>query len=976
MGGNESGTGLCFSLLGPVRGWRDGTELPLGPPQQRTMLAVLLIEAGRVVTADRLIDAIWGQAPPDRALGAVRTYAYRLRRLLGQETLVSASGSYTVPADSVHVDMRRCEELTAEALRLRAAGEPRRALDLADEALALSRGDVLLRLHGPYAERQRTRWAERGRELNELRIELRLAAGRHGDVLEELTRLAAEQPLNERFAELRMLALYRAGRQADALVAYTETRRTLAEEVGVDPGPALRELHQRILAGDPALAPAEPPAPVGRRPGAPPEAAAAPAYAPLLTPRHLPFGTGDFVGRQADIASAAAVLRTPGTMPVAALSGLGGVGKTELAVHVAHRVAEDFPDGQLYADLHGDDGRPASPAEVLERFLHAFGVPAHAVPAALVARSDLFRSVLANRRVLLLLDNAQDAEQVRPLLPGTPGCAVLVTSRNRLAALPGARFLGLGVLTPEESSELFTRIVGERRVTAEEEAARQILHLCGHLPLAVRVLASRLACRPSWTVGSMLDRLRNERRRLRVLSDGGLAVEAAFRISYDQLDPAQAEAFRLLALPQLHELRLEVVAHVLGLSRSDAEDLAESLVDFSLLETPGPERYRYHDLVRDFARDLTDADDPVRGRIPGALLDHYNQVMPARPAWADPRDIATLILQCVREVPELDLSVATTLLLNTALTHTSGHVALQLGRAAGTLLDLVLEQGTPPDEARVRLALGRLLVEVGSPTPALAELLRALQLCDRCTLPPFVRAHANATLGMCFTHVGRHQDAADSFRTAASLHHDIGDHEASVLELLNLAQALARGGRVPGARRTADTARALSRALAHSALEAQVATTLGTIAHEQGDHGQAVGHFRAALDLLRPDDHCRTGRTLLSLARSLRAGARPQAAADAAARAADALAAGGDRYGAGLAWAELGHALSDRGGGPDRDAARLYWARAHETLAAIGAPEATSLRELGGLPDAPDRTTPWPSWTPSSPPLAPSADRA
>ncbi|GGX88439.1 regulatory protein AfsR [Streptomyces hiroshimensis] len=955
---------MRFSVLGPLRAWRDGTELPLGPPQQRTLLAMLLLDLGRAVTTAQLIDGLWAQEPPDHALGTMRTYAYRLRRVLGHDTLLSVAGAYRIPEEAVRLDCRRWEELTAEAQRHRASGDYSRARDAAEEALALWRGEALMSLPGPYAQRQRTCWAERRTELLALRLELDLALGRHGAALEELADLTSRHPLHERFTELRMLALCHAGRQADALAAYAAMRSTLAEEVGVDPGPAVRELHQRILAGDPvpALFPAPDAAAHEARPLTP---SPAHAPAPLPTPRQLPFGAADFTGRRQEVETAVAALRAPGVVPVVALSGLGGAGKTELAVHIAHRVSEEFPDGQLYADLHGDCGRPAPPEETLERFLQAFGVPTQTMPAGVTARAALLRSVLAGRRVLMLLDNAKDGEQVLPLLPGSPGCAVVVTSRARLAPLPGARFLSVGVLDPAEAQELFARIAGEERTAGETEAVRQVLEMCGHLPLAVRVLASRLACRPSWTIAGVAGRLVDEQHRLDVLRSGGIEVEATFRMSYEQLDPAQAEAFRMLALPRLRDLPLDVVAEVTGLPRCRAEDLAESLVDCSLLETPAPERYRYHDLVRAFARTLTPADAPVRDLVLGRLLGLYREALAGRRPWANPRDIATLLLQCAQEAPAgLNLTDASTLLLDTTLTHDCGHGALRLGRAANALLRHTVDRGDAPAEARVRLALGRLLVEVGSATPAQAELLRALELCDTHALPPVLRAHANTALGMCFTHVGRHGDAAESFRTAAALHQDAGDHDAAVPELLSLAQALARSGRVPDAQRTADSARVISRSLASPRLEAMVSHTLGTIADELDDHPRAAGHFRAALALIDPADHRRTGRTLLALARALRSAARAEESAEAAARAADALAADGDQYGTGLALAELGHAMADRGGGENAQRARDHWTRAHALLAAIGAPEASPLQRLSGAPRPPRRTTPWPSWAP------------
>ncbi|MFI1800257.1 BTAD domain-containing putative transcriptional regulator [Streptomyces sp. NPDC020379] len=612
MGGEEPADPLRFTVLGPVRAWQGITELPLGARQQRCFLAVLLLRAGTTVPAEELVDALWGERPPLAALGTVRTYAYRLRRILGYGTIGPDAGGYRVDAAPGSVDAAECERLAAEAARHRAAGRAEAALTALRQALSLWHGEALPGLPGPYAERQRARWAERRLELLEARLETELELGRHDRITGELAELADAHPMRERVSHLRMLALYRAGRQAEALDAYAAARRTLITELGVEPGPELRELHGRILAADPALAPAPGPlratanaseAPAAAPPAAPsPEPFALPPTS-LPAPRQLPAKSADFCGRQAEKAALRRALLAPGT-PVAVVCGLGGVGKTELAVHLAHSLAAHFPDGQLYADLHGEDGRPTPPEEILGSFIGAFGIRRDALPAGLTERSVLLRSVLAGRRVLLVLDNARDARQVRPLLPGGPGCAVLVTSRARLTSLTTAHPAELGVLGPEEALQLLTALVGEDRVRADEPAARELLAACGHLPLAVRITAARLVHRPFWTLAGILPRFADGRRRLDFLRTGDLAVETVFRSGYDRLEPAQARAFRLLAVPDTPDLPLDAVAALLGLPREKAEELAESLADASMLETPAPGRYRYHGLLRDFARAL------------------------------------------------------------------------------------------------------------------------------------------------------------------------------------------------------------------------------------------------------------------------------------------------------------------------------------------------------------------------------------
>ncbi|GAA0382491.1 AfsR/SARP family transcriptional regulator [Streptomyces blastmyceticus] len=891
MGGAEPADPMRFTVLGPVRAWRGVTELPLGARQQRCVLAVLLLRGGTTVSVEELVDALWGDRPPPSALGTVRTYAYRLRRVLGHGTLGPDAGGYRIVTAPGHLDSAECERLAAEAARHRAAGRTGEALTALRQALALWRGEALPGLPGPYAERQRVRWSERRLELLEARLEAELDLGRHDRITGELAELADEHPMRERVSQLWMLALYRAGRQAEALDAYAAARRTLVAELGVEPGPELRELHCRILAADPALAlptdsadlVAAPPHSFGEPADAPP---AEPAPPPA--PRQLPSRSADFVGRQAETAALRETLLAPDATPVVAVCGLGGVGKTELAVHLAHSLAPRFPDGQLYADLHGEDGRPVPPEEVLGSFLRAFGLAREALPTGLTERSLLLRSVLAGRKVLLVLDNARDARQVRPLLPGAPGSAVLVTSRARLASLTTARSTELGVLAPAEALRLFTGIVGEDRVRAEETAARELMAACGHLPLAIRIVGARLVNRPYWTLAGLLDRLADDRRRLDVLRTGDLAVESTFRLGYDRLAPAQARAFRLLAVPATPDLPVDAVAAVLDLPRHAAEDLAESLADASMLETPAPERYRFHPLLRDFARGLG-AD---RTGALDRLVHHYRTATAAAlgptaarraglhapdvsgapgPVRTGHRGIAELIVQCAGEPdPGPDLRPVGELLLGAALLCESGQAARELARAANALLPAVRQRRDHCGEARVRLALGRLLLEAGSAAPALAELLRARELCGTHDLPGALHAHIHAALGACHAHSGRHEDAITCFTAAADIRRGLGDPAGAAVESLGLAGALAGLGRFDDAERVAAAARTVCHQHADTDGEALAGNALGRIARERADHARAAGHHSAA-----PGPDCETAHDLLAVIGASEAGTPP-----------------------------------------------------------------------------------------------------
>lgn len=609
---------LRFGVLGPVRAWRGAEPLATGSPQQRALLAALLLREGRTATASELIDALWGDDPPSQALAAVRTYASRLRKVL-PGVLVSESGGYAVRALSGGaLDLAEAQELATDAEKSKNSGDLCHARHLLNKALGLWDGEVLAGVPGPYAETQRARLEEWRLQLVETRLDMDLEQGCHAEAVSELTALTAAHPLRERLRELLMLALYRSGRQAEALAVYADTRRLLADELGVDPRPGLRELQQRILQADPGLA--EPSAPLA------PETAATP-----VRPAQLPATVPDFTGRSAFVNDLSGVLAEASgaegqVMAVSALAGIGGVGKTTLAVHVAHQARSAFPDGQLYVDLQGAGARPAEPETVLGSFLRALGTADSAIPDSLEERAALYRSVLDGRRVLVLLDNARDAAQVRPLLPGTAGCAALVTARVRMVDLAGAHLVDLDVMSPDEALQLFTRIVGEERVAAERKAALDVVAACGFLPLAIRIAASRLAARRTWTVSVLAAKLADERRRLDELQAGDLAVKATFELGYGQLEPAQARAFRLLGLADGPDISLAAAAAVLDLPPEDTEDVLEILVDTSLLESAAPGRYRFHDLVRLYARACAERDEQPPGERSAAmsrLLDFY-----------------------------------------------------------------------------------------------------------------------------------------------------------------------------------------------------------------------------------------------------------------------------------------------------------------------------------------------------------------
>ncbi|BDM74436.1 regulatory protein AfsR (plasmid) [Streptomyces nigrescens] len=612
--------GLRIAALGPLRAWRGERQLDTGPAQRRAVLTSLTLRCGQVASVEELVRDVWGSEPPASAPVAVRNHISRLRTVLesesaGPKALVSVAGGYALHLPDGALDVSRAERLYAQAQSARSQGDLEPAVRILAEAETLWVGTPLTGVPGPYAQRQRDRLMEYRLLLVEARLTLELQLGGHTRVVGELLTLADEHPLREELRALQMLALYRCGRQADALAAYTTARRHLAAELGVDPGPELVRLHQRILEADPTLAP-----PPGAAAAAPaPGPAAGPDRPTWVPPAQSPPDIPDFTGRGEESRQVRDALagagRTDATAPVVCvIHGMGGVGKTALAVHSAHAVREQFPDGQLYVDLRGAGREPADPYEVQELFLRSLGVLPGNVPSGREERTALYRSRMAGRRLLLLLDNAADTEQVSTLLPTTAGSAALITSRTALMCLPATTRTALEPFSEPEALALLERMAGSVRCRQEQQTASDLVWACGMLPLAVRVVGARLVARPRWTLATLAERLSDRSQRLGELEAGSLAVESVFHLGYSSLDDAEARAFRLLAIPEVPDLSTAAAAAVLQCDRREAEALLESLTHQGLLEPGEPGRYRYHDLLRLFARHRTLDTDPSTTR--------------------------------------------------------------------------------------------------------------------------------------------------------------------------------------------------------------------------------------------------------------------------------------------------------------------------------------------------------------------------
>ncbi|MEB8338483.1 AfsR/SARP family transcriptional regulator [Streptomyces endophyticus] len=624
---------MRYRLLGPLGLWRDGAQVPLTPAKWRMLLAVLLCEANQLVSTDRLVEELWGPHPPQSVHKLLQGYVSRVRRALGDtsgDVLVThvhgyRAHGYRLLVEPGAVDAHRFADLVQEAGRDLKRNAAKAAAERLAEALDLWHDTPFADVPPtPAVETETTRLVAAHTQARELLIEARLRLGHHEAVLGELQALSAEHPLREALRARLMLALYRCGRQADALSSYRDLRRSLADDLGIEPGPPVRELHQRILTGDTSLL-LEPEPPEAPEPA---EVDRAPAEAPARVPRELPHTTAEFLGRTGEASVLQEILGSTGRgrLAIAAIDGTGGVGKSALAIHAAHRLADRFPDGQFYVDLHGATAglSPLEPVEVLGRFLSTLGVPRVAVPTNTEEAAAAFRSMVADRRVLVVLDNAAGVEQVRPLLPAGPGCAVLITSREMLTTLEGASQLHLGVLFHDQAMALLERLLGADRVGAETEAADAIIRMCGGLPLALRIVGARLAARPSWPLSAFVERLSDAQGRLDEISVGDISVRASFHAGYRTLchgahpsDQAAARAFRLLGVVPGSSTSLPAATALLGVPAARAEDALERLVDAHLLNSPAPGRYQMHDLLRLFAREVC-AEEPEAERT-GAL---------------------------------------------------------------------------------------------------------------------------------------------------------------------------------------------------------------------------------------------------------------------------------------------------------------------------------------------------------------------
>lgn len=870
-----------FCLLGPLIVRRGGVAVAVPPGRQRAALAVLLLNAGRVVRLDKLAETLWGSGPPPSAPVAVQNYVMRLRKTLGdagRDRIITQSPGYLIRVNAGELDVSSFDGLLSAARAEARDGSWYQAASLAREALRLWRGEPLADVDCEVlAAREVPRLAELRLQALETRIDADLHVGRHAEVIAELRQLTGEHPLREQLHGLLMLALYRDGRQAESLTAYADARRVLVEEIGAEPGTRLRQLHHQMLTADPALEVLE---------------LQRPATVVHAVPQQLPAAVGHFTGRASELAALTALLdqagqRRPGTVVISAIGGTAGVGKTALAVHWAHQVADRFPDGQLYVNLRGyDPGQPMTAADALAGFLRALGVRGHDMPLEVDERSARYRSLLASRRMLVVADNAGSVQQVRPLLPGTPGCVVVVTSRDSLAGLvarDGARRLDLDLLPSEDAVGLLRALIGER-VDAEPAAAAALAGYCSRLPLALRIAAEYAVTRSAVSLADLAGDLASQQRRLDLLEvggDPGTAVRAVFSWSYRRLDAGAARAFRLLGLHPGPGLDRYAVAALTGTTVEAAGQVLSQLARAHLIQPAGIGLHGLHDLLRAYARELAvQENEEERQAALTRLFDHYLQTaaiamdtqFPAerhhRPSLARPDRLTAPVTgrPAARDWLDAQRANLVAIVAFTAEHGWPGHTArlaavlFRYLDAGGHYAEAVAihacacraarATGDRGAEATALNSLGAIDLRQGRNREAVSHFQRALPI-YREAGDRIGEARALGNLGTVDFRQGRYPQAASHCRQALAIWREVGDRTGEGRELGFLGIIGLRQGRYAQADDDLHRALTLSREAGDGFSEAYVLGTLGAVDLRRGRCQQAAGHLKQAMALAR-----------------------------------------------------------------------------------------------------------------------------
>jgi DNA-binding SARP family transcriptional activator/tetratricopeptide (TPR) repeat protein len=889
-------------LLGTVELVTSGGAVDIGPPQRRLVLAALAVDAGRSVPVETLMDRVWRAEAPDRGRRALQSHLTRIRRVCQEldepVRLVRRSGGYLLDLDRDRVDVHRFRRLVQQSREpgLGAQGQA----SLLRSAIDLWGGDPLAGVAGRWAEQTRQSWRQQYLDAVVAWARAALDTGDAVGVLDLVPSLVDEHPLVEPLTAVYMQALHRAGRTAAALDHYTATRRRLVDDLGIEPGIELRQTHQAILRGG-----ADPTGPVPQR-------------QPPPVPAQLPADLPDFAGRRADVGHLDALLQQRGSPLVVTIAGTAGVGKTTLALHWAHRVRHRFPDGQLYLDLGGyaPTGSLVTTAEAVRAFLTALGVPAEHAPATLHEQTALYRSLLADRRMLVLLDNARDAEHVRPLLPGASASLTLLTSRDRLAGLiaEGARPVNLDLLPPDESRQLLAARIGAKRTAAEPAAIARIVASCAGLPLALAMVAVRAATHPSFPLSAIATQLRHARDTLDAMDamddDPASDVRAVLSWSYYTLQPPAARLFRLLGLHTGPDISAAAAASLAGVAAPRIRPALAELTRAHLLREHQPGRYDTHDLLRAYAAELADRIDPLAERQAAVrrLLDHllhtgfaaamllYPNREPiglAAPgpgvsvqplvdyeqahAWftAEHRVLLAAVRRCAElgwDQPTWQLAwTMMTFLLRQGYWQDWADTQRAALTAAQRLADL-------PGQAAAQRSLARALHRLGRHDESDAQFRQALDLFVQLE-DPAGQATTHDNLSHVLADQGNHQEAVAHARRSAELYRHAGRPDGLASALNSIAWMLIQAGDPAQAVAYGREALALHQEIGDRDGEAGTWDTIGYAQHHLGERSAAAASYQQALMLYRAlGDQYNVAVTLWHLGDTQHAAGEPAAA--------------------------------------------------------------------------------------------------
>lgn len=830
-----------FRVLGALEAWSGQTRLAFGGPRERKVLALLLLEANRTVSLSHLVNALWDDAPPATAEKQIRNAVSRLRSVLaaapGETGDISAVGDagYRMTVGEGALDAAEFDREVAEAEDARAEGDFVRGAELLRTALGRWRGPALAGMSGRVIEAGAAAWDERRLAVQEAYTEHQLALGRHAEVIAPLSALVAAHPLREKPVSQLMLALHRSGRQSEALAAYHGLRGRLSDEMGLDVPPQLHRLHQQILTNDPAVAAPEVGAPANA-----PVAPSAPAATAARVPRQLPAAARHFTGRRRQIKMLDELLDRSaefgGTAVISAIDGTAGIGKSTLAVHWARQNAERFPDGQLHVNLRGfaPGTRPMAACEAIRGFLDALGVPAEDVPQELEAQSALYRTVLAGRRVLVVLDNARDTEQVRPLLPGTPTCVVLVTSRSQLAGLiaaEGATPVTLDLLSPGESLELLSRRLGPERTAAEPAATAALIELCARLPLALSIAAARAIVTPRLSIADLVSALHDVRDRLDTLDIGDATTDlrAVFSWSYEHLSRSSARMFRLLSVHPGPDITVRAAASLTGMPVPEARRALHDLTRAHLVMEHTLGRFTFHDLLRAYAGELAlehDSEEERRTSLRRAL-DHYLHTAHAAARLLSPAPVpSTLGTPESGTEPEL--------LADQRQAARWMAAEEQVLMAAVTMADV---NGFDVHSDRLGWILMGIFDRRG-PSPAAPP---------GSSVPRLTGVHRG--LGTSYAWLVDYPAALDHLEHCAGIYRELDDSTGLAHTYFGLTSVLEHRGRYQEALERAQEAAELFSVVGHRAGEARARNAAGWLLAQTGDHAESLTQCQQALAL-------------------------------------------------------------------------------------------------------------------------------